>query len=243
MSHAANDDAAGLLRLVSENDLLAYAGGDLEPSRRREVEGYLACNPDLAARVMGALHRSRPAVRRRRRRLSLTAGFALALGACAASAFAAWNLEDRFEATGAWRTAAGRAAPAYVEEAVMSHRATMIRASMVSQPETPTLDAAEVSREMNLHLPALPHGWRLVDVQVFPSDDGPGVNMFAKGADGRGFSLFAVRADTPASGPPALASRDGQHAAFWEHDGAAFVLTGDASAPQLLGAANKLAGS
>lgn len=242
MSKAANDDAAGLLRLIGEDDLRIYAEGGLDLRRRREIEGYLACNPDLAAQVMGALHRTAApsAVRRRGRRLGQAAVAAVALVACGVSAWAGSNFDGDRPVSPGWRQADGDRAPGYVEDAVMSQRASLLRAAMASQAETPTLDAEEISRTLHLRLPELPAAWTLTDVQVFPSDDGPGVNLVAADARGRRYSLFAVRADTPVTERPVAASNGRDNVIFWERHDVAFVLSGDATVADLLQAAKAL---
>lgn len=241
MSTAANDDAAGLLRLIGEHDLRTYAAGGLPPQRRREIEGYLACNPDLAAQVMGAMHRGvvSPA-RRRGRRFGQTAIAAVAVVACGVSAWAGSSFDDDRTGSPAWRQQNGERAPDYVEDAAASQRASALRAAMASQPETQTLDTEEISRTLHLRLPALPAAWHVTDVQVFPSDDGPGVSLTATAPSGRHFSLFAVRADTPVSERPVTASNGQQNVVLWERHDVAFVLGGDATVAELLDAAKAL---
>ena len=56
----ANDDDAPLQRTpIGEADLRAHVEGALDDEARSIVEGHLACNPDLAARVMTAPHPKR----------------------------------------------------------------------------------------------------------------------------------------------------------------------------------------
>lgn len=245
VSKAANDDAAGLFRLFGEEDIEAYARGGLSPERRRQIEGYLACNPDLAARVMGALHRNRaPSDPRRGRRGPSAAMLACGLAVvCGVSAWAGARFDGDGETAPGWREADGDRAPGYVQDAVMSRRVVLVREAMRSQPQTPTLDAEEISRALKLRLPRLPQAWRVLDVQVFPSDDGPGVSLSAATSEGERLTLFAVRADAPTVDGPVIASRGDEHVAYWESDGTAFVLSGEGPDQALLDAAKGLAAS
>jgi anti-sigma factor RsiW len=240
MEPAANDDRVCASRSsVCAEDLRAYVDGGLDAAQRTEVEGFLACNPDLAVQVMAELHlRGRSGARLRRagsKPAPLSGRIVLGL-ACAASVVLGWSLAAGLPALTS-RSLPTAAAPGYVAEAIMSRQATLLRTAMVSQIETPRLDSAEIRRTMQLSLPSLPAGWRIVDVQVFPSDDGPGVNVLVETPQGRRLSLFAVRANTAVTGAPVTATQDGQYAVFWEVDGSAYVLTGDGSHQQLLGEA------
>ncbi|MFZ5721191.1 MAG: anti-sigma factor family protein [Pseudomonadota bacterium] len=237
---AANDDRARAGALaISDDDLDAYVGGGLEAARRTQVEGFLACNPDIAARVMTELHRrGRAAPARPRgkpwRRLSA------AVVACVASGAVGWNAA-RATVADSWLGDLMSGAPAYVEEALESRQATLVRSAMISQAETPTLDRAEVQRALKVRAPELPAGWRLIDAQVFPSDDGPGLNILLESPAGRRLSLFAVQADTWVSSRPVLTRRGGDAVAYWEDGASAFVLIGGASGGRLLDEARALA--
>lgn len=239
---AANDDRTSARALgVSDEDLSAYVCGDLGAERRTDVEGFLACNPDIAARVMTELHRrgrtggvrGRPKPWRK-----LTA----AVVACVASGTVGWNAA-RATVADTWLGDLMSGAPSYVEEALESRQATLVRAGMISQSETPTLDRAEVQRALKVRTPELPPGWRLIDAQVFPSDEGPGLNILLEAASGRRLSLFAVKADTWVSATPVLVRRGREAVAYWEDGVSAFVLIGEHSGDQLLAEARALARS
>jgi len=237
----ANDDRIAAARIqISDHDLSAYVAGGLSPARRTEVEGFLACNPDVAARVMTELHRrgraGAAAPRRRTPWGRVAAGLAVTLVAGGLG----WTVAqdpDVGERIGDVLSGA----PAYVEDAFESRQATEVRAAMVSQAETPTLDRAEIQRTMKLRAPNLPAGWRLIDAQVYPSDDGPGLSIVAEAPSGRRVNLFAVRANTWVTAKPVLARRGRDTVAFWESGGSAFVLIGDNAGGQLLAEANILA--
>lgn len=242
MDIPANDDApAQRILSVSEPDLRAYVEGRLDDARRAAIEGFLAGNPDLAAQVMTALHMrgrvagSAPGRGRRAGRARL-AGLAVAGLACMG---AGWSAAAAFASEG---PRAGDP-PNYVAEAVMSSKATQVRTVMISQPETPRLDAAEIRRTMNLRLPALPRGWRIVDVQVYPSDDGPGVSLLVETDRRRRLNLFVVRADAAATSTPVVTRKDGAFVAYWEVGQAAYALTGEGSGDEILGQAARLSRS
>lgn len=238
MPTPANDTGPPRLE-VSPEDLRRYVAGGLRPAERKAVEGFLACNPDLAARVMTELHLGARPPRTRGRRL-MAAVLAVVLGACGASAFAGWTAAEQRDLDG-WREADGRLPPVYVEEAAESRQATLVRAAMRSQVESAQLDAAEIRRTLRLDLPRLPPQWRIVDVQVYPTDEGPSVNLTAHGPDGRRLCLFVVRANTSTTGRPQLATRGQEAVAFWERGDSAYVLSGDASRDLLLSEAVALA--
>lgn len=238
MPEAAND--AGPTRLtITESDLHAYIHGDLDAQRRREIEGFLACNPDLAARVMTQLHFQGRRPVRRRRGVTVTA-IAVGLAACLGSG-AGWAAAEYRDLDG-WREIDGGAPPEYVEEAAESRQATDLRQRMNSQIETAELDVGEIRDRLRIQLPAVPESWRVRDVQVFPTDEGPSVNLVLETHDRRRLQLFAVAA-SPAARRPELASKAGDTVAFWQRDGAAYVLSGPRSRSKLLEDASVLGGS
>jgi anti-sigma factor RsiW len=241
----ANDDAAAASPLhVTDSELIAYVEGGLTSERRTVIEGFLACNPDLAARVMTGLHqRGRTGARGRPDRLRARVGQAmLVVAVCAVAGFAGWRLAPGF-GNNNWREPDGDRAPEYVEDAAMSQRTTQLRVAMTSQTETPTLNDAEIWKTLKLRIPALPRGWKVLDVQVYPSEEGPGVSLLVQAEDGRRLNLFAVRAQTPVSGTPATATDGQRWAVYWEAGDTAFVLLGDGTRKQLLAEADSLSRS
>lgn len=231
---------------IAREDLVAYATGGLSRARRAEIAGFLACNPDLAAEVMRLAHlneRSRGAgsgecatrgagSARRGARL-VAAGLACAI---AGWAFAT-GIDDDGPLQGLLK------APEYVEDAVMSWRATHLRISMHSQLQSTSLDVEELRRMMLIRLPVLPREWRLLDAQVYPSEAGPGVSMLLETTQGRQVNLFAVRSNTAATSTPVFTARHGANAAYWELGNAAYVLTGEGSPEEILLHAKRLSRS
>jgi anti-sigma factor RsiW len=237
---ASANDPAGLRLNVSQVELADYVRGGLPRDRRRVVEGMLACNPDLAAQVMTQLHLQGGSPRRIRRRWGkLIATMAVGLAACLGLG-AGWVAAEQGDLDG-WRELSGAAPPEYVEEAAETRQASRLREAMASQVETPRLDAAEIRRTLNLTLPELPAEWRIRDVQVFPSDEGPAVVLVIEAPSRQRLELFVVRASTSATGRPVIAVRGAESVAFWERGQAAYVLSGPHSHAELMLKASNLA--
>ena len=238
---AANDDRTPPLE-ISDSDLRAYAEGRLSGPRRRQVEGFLACNPDLAARMMAGLHmRGDPVGEARPRRgAGWRAGLtAQGVAGCLGSGILGWTAAGERELDG-WREADGDHPPEYVEDAAESRLAMGVRGQMVSQLETPRLDEAEVARLLKVKTPRLPGDWRLLDAQVFPTDHGPGLNLLLETPGQERLILFAVKARTLTGGRPELAVRGREAAVFWERGRSAYVLSGDLPHGELLARAETL---
>lgn len=223
---------------IGADDLAAYAEGRLDAARRAQIAGYLACNPDLAAEVMRTVHlreRSGAAAAHPRRGISRTGRLAATGLACVVAGWAfATGLDDDGPLQGLLK------APEYVEDAVMAWHATHVRINLDSQMQSAVLDVEELERVMHIRVPALPAEWKLLDAQVYPSEAGPGINMLLTTTEGRQLNLFAVRSNTAASRIPDVAARNGAYAAYWEVDGAAYVLTGEGSADDMLLQATRL---
>ncbi|MEJ7927695.1 class I SAM-dependent methyltransferase [Sphingobium sp. AN641] len=132
-------------------------------------------------------------------------------------------------------------ASSFVDEAAASHRTGQLRRAMASQIESPRLDAAEIARSTGLELPALPAGWQVSDVQVYPTSDSPAVAVSLVTDKGEQLSLFADHAETPADAKPLLARREGDTIAYWEEGKAAFALTGPVEPQRALTLAGQLA--
>lgn len=226
-------------------DIEAYIDSELDAERAVQVEDYLSRHPAAAARVMTDLrlrsalrliarsHSQAPAALKReavrlaqklrRRRLigKLSAPAMLA----ALSALLVLTLGD----PPLMGTNSAAAAPAYVDEAIMSHRTTLLRAAMTSQPETTRFDPSDLMRSTGIKVPHLPNDWRIKDVQLFPSDDGPALQLAVQNGKGQMLSIFAVRAPTSAPMNPTAISRDGESVAFWKEDDMSYALTGAAT--------------
>ncbi|MES2498507.1 MAG: hypothetical protein V4618_20510 [Pseudomonadota bacterium] len=135
------------------------------------------------------------------------------------------------------------AAPdSFVDEAVASHEILLLRDVMRSQPETRDFEPKEIQAATGIQIPKLPANWTVLDVQIFPSDIGPSVQLMIETAGHGRFTMAAMRrVDTPAEGKPLLDRRKGERIAFWEENGFAYALVGQESAASLLQLASQVA--
>lgn len=164
-----------------------------------------------------------------RRRFQHAAPLALALGI-------GWLAHD------AAGPLTGRAtAASFVDAAVTSHQIARLRAAMRSQHEAAEYDRAEIRAATGITMPRLPASWHLSDVQIYPSDAGPIVQVAARTAEGEEISFVAMRIDTPAGRTPLLSSRKGDEVAYWEEGGQAYGIVGAISAERLLLLASDIA--
>lgn len=240
---------------ITEYDLQAYVDGLLPNSRCRQVERHLATHPAIAAQVMAdmangralrdlaadsleppgaalvaaaeSLDRTlaRQPVGRGRRGLAVAAACLLAVTAAVATHLARPTT------------------PGFVDEALMSRQTAFLRANMASQPEARSLDRQEISRATQIVLPVLPATWRLTDVQVFPSDDGPSVGIIFESPELGAASLFAVRdAGKDEIEPTTIRRLDGV-VTYWRRDGMSYALIARAGLDKVSSSARRLAAS
>ena len=132
-------------------------------------------------------------------------------------------------------------AAVFVDEAVASHQTTLIRAGMRSQPEVRDFDPVEIRKATGINMPRLPTGWRVTDVQVYPAEGSPIVQVAALTERGEAISFVAMRINTPAGRTPILTSRKGDQVAYWEEGGEAYGIVGMIPAKRLLLLASQVA--
>lgn len=230
--------------LIPETELDAYVDGQLDASARIRVEQYLGRNPDAAARVMKDIairshlrlamaedagqHRmeTREAARRLSSALSEkhlwnTIRRIAAVGLLFATG---WIANSSFGPFAATSVVASVHPPAFVEQAIQAHRTTLLREKMPSQPLTSTLDADDIRSATAIVLPRLPKDWSVVDVQIFPSDFGPSVEMSIKTGDDQKLSLFAVRPGFFAVEQVTDVNLANAEAAYWQIGEVAYAL-------------------
>jgi anti-sigma factor RsiW len=246
---------------VSEYDLHAYLDDQLELARRIEVEDYLARHPSAASQMMADMRArdalwaqflpgpmTRPPIgtveAARRLQRALVLGRVLEglrrTAAIAALVAVGWVAHAEFGGINGRRNVVP---PAFVEDAVMSHRTALVRAAMRSQPEAPGYDRDEIQATTRIVMPPLPGEWRIVDVQVFPSKVGPSVEMEIKAERLGTMSLFAVHLPTFAVIKPTLADHGTDATVFWQVGELAYALTGAVAGKDLERAATELAAS
>lgn len=192
---------------VTPDDLTAYVDDQLDPWQRVAVENWLALHPGQAAAVMADLRLrnelrlavplaprpddkdlARAHLRAQRRQWMTRAGSVTAL---AASVLLAVGI-----AVGPFGVHEGIAAsppPAFVQGALSARDASVLRLAMVSAPEVLHVDPLELRAMTGIVVPEVPATWVVRDVQIFPSPEGPGVEMvFDTPLHGR-MSMFSVR--------------------------------------------------
>jgi anti-sigma factor RsiW len=226
-------------------EISAYIDDELALPDRLTVESYLARNPQAAAELMENF-RARTALRlfatgashgqsQDRHRLSplpprsvrfgqKTRKFALA---------AATGVALAVGIVGIPTSRLGAAPPDYLADAIQAHRTGILRAAMTSQLESPELNSNEILASTSIHVPSLPKGWRVTDVQLFPSDEGPALQIMIRTTASKAVSIFAVRHRSSAPLSP-IAIRQGEESiAYWRNGEMSYALTG-ADAPAAL---------
>lgn len=240
---------------VNRDDLDAYVDNQLDPWQRVAVEEWLASHPADAAQVMSGIHHrnqlrlalSMPATApddlRTARRLDRAIarrwlGLGLPSAAIAATLAALWLA---LGPVGLREGIASTPPPAFVKSALAARDASDLRLAMLSQPEAPDVDLAEIRALTGLVMPQLPADWVALDVQVFPSLQGPGVEMILNTPEHGRLSLFVVRAGGGDGAGMTLAGETG--IAWFTHDGVAHVLGAREDPARLADTAGHLLGS
>ncbi|EJN06102.1 anti-sigma factor [Phyllobacterium sp. YR531] len=246
---------------IVQADFDAYVDDQLDAARRIEVAGYLSEHPEVAARVMADLRvrdelrlalsapssvsglASAQAAERLQRslgrrqifnRLQRVAAVALLVGL-------GWMAHAGFGPLVVSEVVASQPAPAYVEDAVMAHRTSLMRAAMPSQPGTKHYDPAEIRAATAIVMPKLPSEWKVKDVQLFPSTFGPSIELEI-GSDRDGaLSLFAVRPGSFDVVKPRIVGVGDMSAAYFQIGEVAYALVANAGSTELDKAANQLA--
>jgi anti-sigma factor RsiW len=234
---------------VTVFDLDAYVDNQLDTECRIRVEKHLADNPETASKVMadlamrGALklalqdgseqpsHQMKETAHRLsfalgRKRLWSNLQRIAAVGILVTTGWIASAIIGPFAATD---VVASVHPPAFVEQAIKAHQTTLVRATMPSQPEVKHYDPDDIRSATAITMPELPDDWEVVDVQIFPSDYGPSVEMSIQTSDGTRMSLFAVRPGTFAVERVTDVNLSNSEAAYWQVGEIAYALI--ASAP------------
>ena len=235
-------------------ELSAYADGELAPDRRIAVERWLAHNPHAAAQVMADLqlrnelllahdgqgNTSSASVDalalRLGGKLTRDQAFLRARPALAAVLLVTlgWFLHDLPG------TAVTEAVPHYVTAAVEAHHATELRAQMHFQTQPLEPAAAEILRRTEIELPSLPADWSVADIQLYPSEFGPSIEVAVTTSDRGLLSIFAARPGEDQVVPPVMRDVEDTTTAYWQSGKTAYVLVASADAPDMTGAAMSL---
>ena len=240
---------------VTDADLDAYVDNQLDLAGRARVEEHLARNGAAAARVMADLGiRSRlklalgapdgssdPRMSEAARKLSAGLAGQRSLGVFRRAAAivlllsAGWLGSNVLHPFGPRAVNASSHPPEFVAQAIAAHRTADLRQAMPSQASAGRFDAEEIRSATAIVMPALPKGWSISDVEIFPSDFGPSVEASVVTADRKRISLFAVRPGHFAVDPVESTAIDGSEAAWWQIGDVAYALvsdTGDAGLRQ-----------
>lgn len=237
-------------------ELQAYVDGQLNLADRAGVEAWLARHPEAAAAVMADLQLMS--------RLRASLGPAPA-GPAPRVAAAAGRLDRARRRDHLWRQAArflpgpalaavlavlafgigpvsvrsltaASLPPGFVQSALSAHETMQLRAGMRSQPETAVLDPEEIRAATGILLPAFPPAWRLRDVQVFPSADGPGVELLFDLPGAGALTMFSLRPGDFALTAPSTRSRGPGSLAWVRMGETAHVLVSDSYSEAALAA-------
>lgn len=239
---------------MGERELDAYVDDQMDEAQRARIEAYLATRPEAAARVMQDL-----ALRRDLRRALAPPPSPPALRGAARRLVRARRRDDRMRRVlrivpaamlmglgwlahaglGPLSVSEGTAAvpaPASVTAALSAHQVSMLRLAMSSQPEISALDPEEMRAATGIVLPRFPRDWTVRDAQVFPSPEGPGIEILFDTPDLGRVSHFAVRAGGFAVTLPRLYETPEYGIAWFQIGETAHVLVSeDEHADPLLG--------
>ncbi len=245
---------------ITDDDLIAFVDGQIDPMRRLDVEAHLAANPAAAARVMAEMH-DRDALRasfarvpgpgpdrtvvlarrfdrnlRWRRvaaRLKRAAAIAVLVGA-------GWLAHDEIGRFGVPDTQAATPDPALIADARQARAVAQLRKSVTGQAEGqaegPVYDRMRLRAVTGIDLPTLPDGWRVRDIQIFPARHGTGIEIALEAGGFGEASLFATRGLR--GGATALTGSDDGDVISWNAGDTAYALIGprdDAALRQVAG--------
>ena len=213
--------AQGMARTFAPGGGAAVAG--------QAIAAYLAAPAALPARRAPRRDARVRAVPRRR--IMAKAGRAAALVSLLACG---WLLGE------AVRPATSMATEPFLDRAVASHRTTILRGDMRSQPEIRAYDAREIGAATGIALPDLPKDWKVDDAQIYPSTYGPLVQIYLTTPLGETVSLVAMRIETDAERKPLLEDRTSERVAYWEDGDTAFALVSHLPSARLLALAAEI---
>lgn len=244
---------------VTDADLDAYVDDQLDVARRIEVEAFLSARPETAARVMsdlrtrdelrvalaGSKGMARPVTADAARRLERGLARGRVLGVLQRAAAVAVFVAAGWLANGmlgpVTKVVASTQPPAYLEEAIRAHRTTLMRETMSSQTEAPNYDSDEIRAATAIVMPSLPKDWKVRDVQVYPSQFGPSVEMIVEAGELGLISLFAIRPGTFDVVRPAVAPSGDISSAYFQIGDVAYAIVARSDVRDLDRAAETLA--
>lgn len=244
---------------IIDADLDAYVDGELDVSRRIEVESYLSEHPDMAAKVMADLSlrgelrlalateavaggaQTREAARRLERGLASGRVFQSLqrIAAVGVLVTAGWVAHTSFGAFSATEVSASVPPPEFVDDAVAAFRTSAIRSEVASQPKATGYNPEEMRAATAIVMPTLPADWKVADAEIYPSAFGPSIEVTVD-AKGKRLSLFAVRPGSFAVAKVHHVALDGVQASYWQIGEVAYALVADPNVNNLDGEAERL---
>lgn len=235
---------------VSELDLHAYVDNQLDDWQRLRVETYLSTHPEAAAQVMQDIGLRRelrlalapsapppPQVRIAASRLSRALRQDARLRRLvrivpvASLVVVGWLAHAGLGPLSVTPGVAAMPLPPVAQAALSAREASLMRLTMRSQPQSPDLDPAEMRAATGILLPRFDPDWRLRDAQVFPSPQGPGVELVFDAGDLGWLTHFAVRTGQFAVTMPHAESRGQNQVAWFQIGETAHVLIADQGEP------------
>lgn len=244
---------------ITDSDLIAFVDGQIDPMRRLEVEAHLAAHPEAAARVMADFH-DRDALRAsfqdrlgpgpdrnvalarrldRSLRWNRVASRMKRAAAIAVLVGAGWLAHDEIGRFGIPDTLASTVDASLVEDARQARAVAQLRA--VTAADAAAYDRDRLRAATGIDLPPLPAGWRVRDLQVFPSRHGTGIEVSFEAETLGEVSLFATRADGHA-GLSMLGDTAEGRVFAWTSGGSAYAVSGPQRDAVLQRAASLLGG-
>jgi anti-sigma factor RsiW len=232
---------------ISEYDLNAYVDNELDAARRLLVEDFLANNPQAAARIMADLG-ARDALRLslgqelgHAPRRTVDAAGRLETGLFWRRAFAkarraativfligvGWFAHDEAGLLRISGSEASPVPPAFLEDAWQAHRTELVRTRMPTQSHEQSYDQNEIFEATKISMPRLPPGWRVTDLQIFPSHQGASVEASVMAGSMGRVSLFAAHVDSAATFPPTMALSGNDATFYWQSGSQVFAITGE----------------
>lgn len=238
---------------ITDLDLHAYVDDQLDEWQRLRIETHLSQHPDAAAQVMLDICLRRelrlalapatppsPQVRIAASRLSRAMRQdtrmrrLVRIVPVASLVVVGWLAHAGLGPLSVTPGVASMPAPPVVQAAVSARDASLIRLPMRSQPQTVDLDPAEMRAATGILLPRFDPEWRLLDAQIFPSPQGPGIELVFDGKGLGRLTHFAVRTGQFAVTLPHAENRGLNSVAWFQIGETAHVLIADKGGPDTL---------
>lgn len=239
---------------ITELDLTGYVDGQLDDWHSARVEAWLADRPAEAAQVMrdirlqrelrismsapvsGGVQRAQDRLARGLHRDAVIRRSLRFVPVATLAAFG-WLIWTGIVPLGVKSVNASVGPPEFVSAAIAARDAANIRLPMLSMPEDPHVDAEELRAMTGILLPAFDAEWQIIDAQVFPSPQGPGIEIVFDTPDLGRVNHFAVRPGGFAVSLPESARTDTSPMSWFQIGETAHVLIAERGDEDQLAAA------